>query len=73
MEIISVFGINFLLLKVTGSSCVWSYGVLLWELEEWGKLPYNDLTDDEVILKVLGEQCIRLQLPSLRTPYSQHM
>jgi hypothetical protein len=52
---------------------VWSLGVVLWEICEFGKLPYSDLNDDEVIVKVLGEGTVRLGLPSLSSPQRQNM
>jgi hypothetical protein len=58
---------------VTASANVWSLGVVLWEVCEFGKLPYSDLNDDEVIVKVLGEGTLRLGLPSLSCPQRQNM
>ncbi|XP_067005607.2 uncharacterized protein [Anabrus simplex] len=50
--------------EVTPGANVWNLGVVLWEICEFGKLPYSELTDDEVIVKVLGEGNHRLSLPS---------
>jgi len=58
---------------VTASANVWSLGVVLWEICEFGKLPYSDLNDDEVIVKVLGEGTVRLGLPSLSSPHRQNL
>jgi hypothetical protein len=58
---------------VTASANVWSLGVVLWEIWEFGKLPYSDLNDDEVIVKVLGEGNVRLGLPSLSSPQRQNL
>ena len=46
----------------TPSSNVWSLGVVLWEILEFGKLPYMDLDSNEVAQKVTGGD-IRLQQP----------
>jgi hypothetical protein len=47
--------------------------VVLWEICEFGKLPYSNLSDDEVIMKVLGEGTVRLSLPSLLCPQRQNL
>jgi len=59
--------------QVTASANVWSLGVVLWEICEFGKLPYSDLNDDEVIVKVLGEGTVHLGLPSLSSPHRQNL
>lgn len=58
---------------MTASANVWSLGVVLWEICEFGKLPYSDLNDDEVIVKVLGEGTVRLGQPSLSSPQRQNL
>lgn len=52
--------------EVTKEANVWSFGVLMWEILEFGKLPYGDLTDEEVLQKVIVEKCIYLEQP--KTP-----
>ncbi|XP_048575823.1 uncharacterized protein LOC116613344 isoform X2 [Nematostella vectensis] len=42
---------------------VWSFGVTLWEVVEFGRLPYEDLTDDDVIQTVLVDQLYQLPEP----------
>ncbi|XP_071035246.1 serine/threonine-protein kinase LMTK1 isoform X2 [Parasteatoda tepidariorum] len=42
---------------------IWSLGVVLWELLEFGKLPYVNLSDSDVILKVLIECTLKLEQP----------
>ncbi|XP_021936652.1 uncharacterized protein LOC110838099, partial [Zootermopsis nevadensis] len=59
--------------EVTASANVWSLGVVLWEVCEFGKLPYSDLSDDEVIVKVLGEGTLHLKPPSLSCPQGQNL
>jgi hypothetical protein len=46
---------------------------VLWEVCEFGKLPYSDLSDDEVIVKVLGDGTLRLKSPSLSCPQGQNL
>ncbi|CAH1397361.1 unnamed protein product [Nezara viridula] len=50
--------------EVTEGGNVWSLAVLLWEIAEFGKLPYQDLTDDEVITRVLVQGSARLLPPN---------
>ncbi|XP_071439167.1 uncharacterized protein, partial [Hetaerina americana] len=50
--------------EVTTSANIWSFGVFLWELCEFGRLPYTELNDEEVIVKVLSEKSLHLGPPS---------
>ncbi|XP_054281695.1 uncharacterized protein LOC128999301 isoform X1 [Macrosteles quadrilineatus] len=49
---------------VTPEANVWSLGVLLWEICQLGEMPYSELSDDQVIVKVLGGG-VRLPPPAL--------
>ncbi|KFM77417.1 Serine/threonine-protein kinase LMTK1, partial [Stegodyphus mimosarum] len=51
---------------ITRESNIWSFGVLLWELLEFGKLPYFGINDSVVIQKVLIECTLKLEQP--KTP-----
>ncbi|XP_014271837.1 uncharacterized protein [Halyomorpha halys] len=50
--------------EVTEGGNVWSLAVLLWEIAEFGKMPFLDLTDDEVITRVLVQGSVRLPPPN---------
>ncbi|CAG2062856.1 unnamed protein product, partial [Timema podura] len=59
--------------EVTPCANVWTLGVVLWELCEFGKLPYAELTDDEMIVQVLGSGTYRLGLPTLPSPHRHNL
>ncbi len=44
---------------------MWTFGILLWEICEFGKLPYFELSDDEVISRVLTEKNYVLGQPTM--------
>jgi serine/threonine protein kinase len=39
--------------KFTNETDVWSYGVLLWEIFTFGKIPYYLMTNKEVFIRYL--------------------
>ncbi|KAG8191327.1 hypothetical protein JTE90_006075 [Oedothorax gibbosus] len=51
---------------ITREANIWSFGILLWELLEFGKLPYVESSDNDVIQRVLVEGSLRLEQP--KTP-----
>ncbi|KAF8765248.1 serine/threonine-protein kinase LMTK1-like [Argiope bruennichi] len=51
---------------ITREANIWSFGVVLWELLEFGKLPYVNMNDNDVIQKVLIECTVKLEQP--KTP-----
>ncbi|CAM1324731.1 CENPA (predicted) [Pycnogonum litorale] len=44
----------------TQSANVWSFGVVLWELLEFGAMPYSSMSNEEVLQKVIidGDLCL---------------
>lgn len=48
-------------------SDVWSFGVLVWEIFEFGKIPYSEMNNNEVTQKVSNEG-YRLPRPELCPP-----
>uniref|UniRef100_A0A1B6DIJ0 Protein kinase domain-containing protein n=1 Tax=Clastoptera arizonana TaxID=38151 RepID=A0A1B6DIJ0_9HEMI len=52
---------------------IWSLGVVLWEICEFGHLPYSELTDDQVILKVLCSEGVRLTCPTSHPLHASHL
>uniref|UniRef100_A0A8D0HFL5 non-specific serine/threonine protein kinase n=1 Tax=Sphenodon punctatus TaxID=8508 RepID=A0A8D0HFL5_SPHPU len=53
-------------------SNVWSLGVTIWELFEFGSQPYRHLSDEEVLTFVIKEQQMKLAKPRLKLPYSDY-
>ncbi|XP_053217737.1 serine/threonine-protein kinase LMTK3 isoform X1 [Podarcis raffonei] len=56
----------------TKQSNVWSMGVTIWELFEFGSQPYRHLSDEEVLTFVVKEQQMKLAKPRLKLPYSDY-
>nr|XP_015921174.1 uncharacterized protein LOC107449992 isoform X2 [Parasteatoda tepidariorum] len=48
---------------------VWAFGIVVWEIFEFGKLPYEKLSNEEVLQKVLIEKSV--QLPPISGNCSQ--
>ncbi|XP_011496834.1 PREDICTED: uncharacterized protein LOC105361376 [Ceratosolen solmsi marchali] len=42
--------------EITPRANLWSYGVLLWEIAMWGKRPYDELEDEQVIEMLLSSK-----------------
>lgn len=45
-------------------SNVWSFGIVLWEILELGKLPYPELTDEQVLDQVIVGRTYVLERPT---------
>jgi len=54
--------------RYSSKSDVWSFGVVLWEMFSFGKIPYGGLSNQEVKEEVL--KGYRLPIPSEQTPQS---
>ncbi|KAL1460428.1 hypothetical protein MTO96_043294 [Rhipicephalus appendiculatus] len=56
--------------ELTKEANVWSFGVLLWELLSLGALPYEGLTDEEVLRRVVVQRDLVPARPT--TPAGRH-
>ncbi|XP_053118880.1 serine/threonine-protein kinase LMTK3 isoform X2 [Hemicordylus capensis] len=63
---------NLIVVDQTKESNVWSMGVTIWELFEFGSQPYRHLSDEEVLTFVIKEQQMKLAKPRLKLPYSDY-
>nr|XP_060636408.1 serine/threonine-protein kinase LMTK3 isoform X2 [Anolis sagrei ordinatus] len=63
---------NLIVVDQTKESNVWSMGVTIWELFEFGSQPYRHLSDEEVLTFVVKEQQMKLAKPRLKLPYSDY-
>ncbi|KAM4651221.1 serine/threonine-protein kinase LMTK3 [Discoglossus pictus] len=63
---------NLVVVDQSKESNVWSLGVTMWELFEFGSQPYRHLADEEVLTFVIKEQQMKLAKPRLKLPHSDY-
>ncbi|XP_040271539.1 serine/threonine-protein kinase LMTK3 [Bufo bufo] len=63
---------NLVVVDQSKESNVWSLGVTMWELFEFGSQPYRHLSDEEVLAFVIKEQQMKLAKPRLKLPHSDY-
>ncbi|KAM3921056.1 serine/threonine-protein kinase LMTK3 isoform 3-T4 [Leptodactylus fuscus] len=63
---------NLVVVDQSKESNVWSLGVTIWELFEFGSQPYRHLSDEEVLAFVIKEQQMKLAKPRLKLPHSDY-
>ncbi|CAL1295589.1 unnamed protein product [Larinioides sclopetarius] len=59
--------------EITKEANVWAFGIILWEIFELGKLPYEEFTNEEVLQKVLIEKTVQLSAPSQEFPIKEEL
>ncbi|XP_043941016.1 serine/threonine-protein kinase LMTK1 isoform X2 [Protopterus annectens] len=62
---------NLLVVNQTKSSNIWSLGVTIWELFEFGNQPYHQYSDRQVLNYAIKEQQLKLPKPQLQLPLSE--
>lgn len=50
--------------QVTTSANIWSYAIVLFELYEFGKMPYAEMSDEQVISSVLVSRSYLMEPPT---------
>ncbi|XP_058874551.1 uncharacterized protein LOC117410024 isoform X2 [Acipenser ruthenus] len=63
---------NLLVIDQSKASNVWSLGVTIWELLEFGAQPHRHLSDEEVLTFVIKERQIKLAKPRLKLAHSDY-
>ncbi|XP_054615510.1 serine/threonine-protein kinase LMTK1 isoform X2 [Dunckerocampus dactyliophorus] len=62
---------NLLVVDQTKSSNIWSLGVTIWELFEYGEQPYRQYSDRQVLTYAVKEQQLKLAKPQLQFPIAE--
>lgn len=63
---------NLIVTDQTKTSNVWSLGVVIWELFEFGAQPHRHLSDEEVLTFVIRERQITLAQPRLKLTHADY-
>ncbi|XP_061740931.1 serine/threonine-protein kinase LMTK1 isoform X1 [Nerophis ophidion] len=62
---------NLLIVNQTKSSNIWSLGVTMWELFEFGEQPYRQYSDRQVLTYAVREQQLKLAKPQIHLPLAE--
>ncbi|XP_052002483.1 uncharacterized protein LOC127657672 [Xyrauchen texanus] len=71
-ELLEDFHGNLIVTDQTKTSNLWSLGVVIWELFEFGAQPYRHLSDEEVFTFVISERQITLAQPRLKLAHADY-
>uniref|UniRef100_A0A8C1LB08 non-specific serine/threonine protein kinase n=1 Tax=Cyprinus carpio TaxID=7962 RepID=A0A8C1LB08_CYPCA len=71
-ELLEEFRGNLIVTDQTKTSNVWSLGVVIWELFEFGAQPHRHLSDEEVLTFVIRERQITLAQPRLKLGHADY-
>ncbi|CAH1794228.1 unnamed protein product [Owenia fusiformis] len=59
--------------QFTKEANIWSFGVTLWEIFEFAKKPYGNMTDEEVLDNVISSKPFLLEAPSANVKHKEKM
>ncbi|XP_060777066.1 uncharacterized protein lmtk3 isoform X2 [Neoarius graeffei] len=71
-ELLEEFRGELVVTDQTKTSNVWSLGVVIWELFEFGTQPHRHLSDEEVLTFVIKERQITLAQPRLKLSHADY-
>ncbi|KAG9334296.1 hypothetical protein JZ751_008278 [Albula glossodonta] len=71
-ELLEEFRGGLIVTDQTKTSNVWSLGVVIWELFEFGSQPHRHLSDEEVLTFVIRERQITLAQPRLKLSHADY-
>ncbi|KAJ8354887.1 hypothetical protein SKAU_G00224540 [Synaphobranchus kaupii] len=71
-ELLEEFRAGLIVTDQTKTSNVWSLGVVIWELFEFGSQPHRHLSDEEVLTFVIRERQITLAQPRLKLSHADY-
>ncbi|XP_028836791.1 uncharacterized protein lmtk3 [Denticeps clupeoides] len=71
-ELLEEFRAGLIVTDQTKTSNVWSLGVVIWELFEFGAQPHRHLSDEEVLTFVIRERQITLAQPRLKLSHADY-
>ncbi|XP_029306990.1 uncharacterized protein lmtk3 isoform X2 [Cottoperca gobio] len=71
-ELIEEYRGSLIVTDQTKTSNVWSLGVVIWELFEFGSQPHRHLSDEEVLTFVIRERQITLAQPRLKLSHADY-
>ncbi|XP_036394770.1 uncharacterized protein si:dkey-40m6.8 isoform X2 [Megalops cyprinoides] len=71
-ELLEEFRGGLIVTDQTKTSNVWSLGVVIWELFEFGSQPHRHLSDEEVLTFVIRERQITLAQPRLKLAHADY-
>ncbi|KAM9487703.1 uncharacterized protein lmtk3 isoform 1-T1 [Clarias gariepinus] len=71
-ELLEEFRGELVVTDQTKTSNVWSLGVVIWELFEFGAQPHRHLSDEEVLTFVIKERQITLAQPRLKLSHADY-
>ncbi|XP_071814078.1 uncharacterized protein [Apostichopus japonicus] len=69
-EVIDAMSDNIEPKKITKQSNIWSFGVIMLELSTGADMPYANMSDEEVLQKIVRERQIQLDKPNLAMKYA---
>ncbi|XP_046581877.1 serine-rich adhesin for platelets-like isoform X2 [Haliotis rubra] len=58
---------------ITREANIWSFGVLLWEVVMFGKQPYGNMPDDQVLQTVIADRMVKLPEPDVSIQFKDRI